>query len=77
MGGGFSEAYNKSYEMLEGRAGCDLGQRLKNKRERLKKNGATKTKIKTTCNLDIIEEDKKLKEIYTSIVKEMAIKYLK
>lgn len=75
--GGFSEAYIKSYEMLEGRAGCDLEKRLNNKIERLKKNGATKTKIRNTGKLDVIEEDKKLKEIYTSIVKEMAIKHLK
>ena len=42
----------------------------------MKKAGASKTAIDNANNLDIIGEDKKLKEIYTNIVKEMCVKYL-
>lgn len=63
------------YKALQERAGCDLKIRLKNMRGRLALEGATKTKIDNLNYLDVIEEDKKLIEIYTAIVKEMAIKY--
>jgi len=66
---------NESYETLELRTGCNLRIRLKNKRRRLYDAGATKTQIDKITRIDIIEEDKKLKEIYTAIIKEYAIKY--
>lgn len=65
----------KSYKELEKRAGCDLKTRVKRLKERLEKAGATKKVIKETGNIDVIERDKKLKEIYTSIIKDMLIKY--
>ncbi len=64
-----------TYKELESRAGCDLKVRLKNLKERLEKAGAKKNTIKDTGNLDVIEQDKKLKEIYTAIIKDMLVKY--
>lgn len=63
------------YKALQERAGCDLKIRLKNMRGRLALEGATKTKIDNLNYLDVIESDKKLIEIYVSIVKDMVIKY--
>ncbi|ARK32176.1 Rha family transcriptional regulator [Halalkalibacter krulwichiae] len=76
--GGF-EAYrnirNQSYERLEDRARCDLSIRLKNKRSNMALEGASKSKIEKTNNLDVIAGDARLTEIYLAIVKEMAIEY--
>ena len=74
--GDYRRPYNESYTELEKRAGCNLERRLNKKIERMEKAGATKTAINNTNNLDVINEDKKLKEIYTNIVKAMSIKYL-
>lgn len=62
------------YKALQERASCDLKIRLKNMRGRLALEGATKSKLNNLNFLDVISEDKKLIEIYTAIVKEMAIK---
>ncbi|MDY7990656.1 Rha family transcriptional regulator [Paenibacillus polymyxa] len=72
-GGVFRDLRTRSYEMLESRAKCDLNRRLRNLRDRLQETGATKTKISETNRLDVIEADPKLKEIYTTIVKELSI----
>lgn len=65
----------KTYKELEIRANCKLKTRLKNIKERLEKAGLSKTRILRTSYLEVIEQDKKLKEIYTMIVKEMLVKY--
>lgn len=65
-----------SYKLLEEKAGADLSTRLRNGKKRLKDAGATKTAQKEYCKLDCIEEDKRLKEIYTGIIKELRIKHL-
>lgn len=70
-----SEARNQSYKLLETRARCRLDTRLVNIRNRMAFNGATRSKIDATNNLDVIENVPRLKEIYTTIVKEMALKY--
>lgn len=69
----YKDIRSKSYEALEIRAKCDLNRRLANLRERLADSGATKTKINDTNRLDVIEADPRLKEIYTTIVKELSI----
>lgn len=71
----FSEVRTESYKALEHRAGVNLKQRLANMRNRLLEDGASQTKIKNLNNMDVIEQDKKLCEIYMSIVKEYFIKY--
>ena len=71
----FSVLRTEMYAELERRAGCDLNTRLRNKRLRMQENGCTKTEINNLNKMDIIEEDKKLREIFSKIVTEYEIKY--
>lgn len=73
FGGGYQDLRNRSYAMLEDRGRCDLDKRLRNLVERLEVQGATKTQLKKTTKMDVIEADPRLKEIYTTIVKELSI----
>ena len=63
------------YKALEKRSGCLIERRLDNLMTRALKNGMAPSKVKQLNSLDVIADDKKLIEIYTSIVKEMAIKH--
>lgn len=63
------------YSELEQRAGCDLSARLRNKKHRMEDGGFTKKQINDYNKMDIIEEDKKLREIFSKIVSEYEIKY--
>lgn len=65
--------WSKSYEILDERAHCELDKRLKNLRRRMETEGATKTNVAKANKLDVIETDARLKEIYTTIVKELSI----
>lgn len=69
----YRDIRSRSYEMLEHRGKCDLNRRLSNLRERLADSGATKTRINETNRMDVIESEPRLKEIYTTIVKELSI----
>lgn len=71
----FKTLNTEMYSELERRAGCDLCTRLRNKKQRMHDAGCTKTEIENTRKIDIIEEDKKLREIFTKIVSEYEIKY--
>lgn len=71
----FSVLRTEMYTELEYRAGCDLNTRLRNKRNRMSENGCTKTEINNLNKMDIIEEDKKLREIFSKIVTEYEIRY--
>lgn len=71
--GGFREVRTESYKLLEERGRCNLNIRVANLKERLAESGATKTKINDANRLDVIESDPRLKEIYTTIVKELSI----
>lgn len=73
MGGNYQELRNRSYAILEERARCDLDKRLRNLVERLEASGATKTQLRNTSRMDVIEADTRLKEIYTTVVKEISI----
>ena len=77
-GGGqeYSNIKTQSYGLLEDRAHCDLATRLRNLRARLELRGETQTKINNVNYLDVIETDPRIKEIYTTIVKELAIREL-
>ena len=63
------------YSELEHRAGCDLNRRIRNRRERMAESGCTKTEISALNKMDIIEDDKKLREIFSKIVAEYEIRY--
>lgn len=71
----FKTLNTEMYSDLERRAGCDLSTRLRNKKQRMHDAGCTKTEIENTRKIDIIEEDKRLREIFTKIVSEYEIKY--
>lgn len=63
------------YSELERRVGCDLSTRLRNKKQRMAEGAFTKKQINDYNRMDIIEEDKKLREIFTKIVTEYEIRY--
>jgi hypothetical protein len=54
-----------------------LSARVRNGRRRLEEAGASKTKVEAYCRMDVIEEDTRLKEIFTAIVKEYLVKYVR
>jgi prophage antirepressor-like protein len=72
----YREVRSESYKLLELRAGVNLERRLDNKRARMLKEGASKTAIDNTRKIDVIDEDKKLREIYGKIVGEFLIKFV-
>ncbi len=74
--GDYRATRNESYDILAERAACDLNARLRNLRRRLQDRGATKSRLDALSRMDVIESDKRLKEIYTAVVKEMTIKYI-
>lgn len=76
LGGGdkYRELRRDSYAELERRAGCDLDRRLANLKERAV-GRIPKKAYEALCNLDVIGEDKKLREIYWAIIRELAVKY--
>lgn len=71
----FSALRAEMYAELEKRAGCDLNTRLRNKRNRMQESGCTKTEINNLNKMDVIDEDKKLREIFSKIVSEYEIQY--
>jgi len=75
-GRSYSELKNDSYELLGDRTGVKLAIRVNNARDRLKEAGATKASIEAYVTLSAIEDDKKLRELYTAILKEMSVKHL-
>ena len=73
--GDHKDARNILYTELNNRTGSDIHRRLKFKKDRLIKAGATKTVIGKTNLMDVIEDDDKLREVFTLIVKEAYMKY--
>ncbi len=71
----YSEITNESYVRLEAKARCNLNTRLENRKKNMIAQGLGKTTVKRLNKLDIIEADHRLKQIYISVVKDMAIKY--
>lgn len=71
----FKVLRNDMYTELEHRAGCDLNTRLRNLKKRLYESGAAKTEINNCRKIDVIEKDKKLREIFSKIVSEYEIQY--
>ena len=67
--------YLDIYDELENRAGVNLTRRYDNLIDRLYERGASNSVISRMNYIDVIAEDKKLIEIYTSVVKEWCIRY--
>ena len=74
-GAEFRMLRTEMYQELERRAGCDLSTRLRSKRNRMQEKGCTKATINALNKMDIIDDDKKLREIFSKIVTEYEIKY--
>lgn len=74
-GGGeaYREVNSEVFQLVDERAGVSLATRLTNKRRRMADEGVCKSRRDKLTKVDVIAEDKKLIEIYTAIVKEMAI----
>jgi hypothetical protein len=66
---------NESYEILEQRANAKLNIRVNNKKQKMALEGAKKSNLDKVTKIDVINDDKRLLEIYLAVVKEMAIKY--
>lgn len=73
--GAYQEIQAAIYEEVDRRAGSSLKIRLTNLRNRMAGEGVSKSKRDKTNKLDVIEKDKKLKQIYLAAVKDFAIKY--
>ena len=71
----YQEIQTAIYEEVDRRAGSSLKTRLTNLRNRMAGEGISKSKRDKTNKLDVIESDKRLKEIYLSVVKDFSIKY--
>ncbi len=69
---GIHDIYIQLYDQLESRAGADLDARLRNRHNRMIQNGMSQTAVNKINKLDIIEDDKKLKEIFTAILREFS-----
>lgn len=72
----FKQLRFEVYTELDRRAGVNTAQRLKNRRDRMREDGMSITAINNTNRMDIIEDDKKLREIFGKIVEDYQIKYL-
>lgn len=75
VSGAYSDIRNEIYLEVDRRAGAKLKVRLQFLRDRMRREGESKSKIDKTNKLDVLEKDKRLREIYIAIVKEFAIKY--
>jgi anti-repressor protein len=77
--GGTSEMYkevrDESYRLLNERAGSKLSIRLTNMKRKVLEETGSKSKADKVSKIDVIATDKKLIEIYISVVTKMAIKY--
>ncbi len=65
----------ESYERLNQKRACRLTQRVAYAKETALQNGATKTVINSINRLTVISEDRDLKPIYETVIKEMMIAY--
>jgi Rha family phage regulatory protein len=71
----YQEVWSMLYDDIEKRAHCDLSKRISNGRFRLQNIGAPKSAVEAYGRLDVIENEPRLREIFTTIVKEYTIKY--
>lgn len=68
----YTETWEKLYGQLEIRAGCNLATLQTRRRNRARIAGATASAVNAINRLDCIAADKRLREIFTGIVKEFS-----
>lgn len=71
----YAKPRSEVYEALKERANCRPNVLVNNLKKRALENGMAPSKASKLNILDVLENDPRLREIYVSIVKEMAIKY--
>lgn len=71
----YQEIQTAIYDEVDRRAGSSLKTRLTNLKNRMAGEGVSKSKRDKMNKLDVIDSDKRLKEIYLAVVKDFAIKY--
>lgn len=73
----YQNLFSDMYTELEHAARCDLAARQRNKQERMRKAGCTKTDVqKETTKIAVVEEDPKLRQIFEDIVRKYSMKYI-
>ena len=73
----FQTLFTEMYGELEKKAGCDLSARQRNKQDRMNNGGSRKSDIdRDTTKIAVIEDDKRLKQIFDDIVRRYAVKYV-
>lgn len=71
----YSKPRNEVYEALKERANCRPSVLINNLKKRALENGMAPSKADKLNILDVLENDPRLREIYITIVKEMAIRH--
>ncbi len=71
---GYQEMWDILYKQLEADARCNLNRRVINAKQRMAEEGVTKSKRRKYCKLSAIEDDAKLKRIFTNIIERILIK---
>lgn len=69
FGNKYAAARNESYRRLSDRAGCRLDQQLRNAISRAEERGCTKAQTNQINKLSVIMQNKRLKDIYVSVIK--------
>nr|WP_312578245.1 antA/AntB antirepressor family protein [Sedimentibacter sp.] len=72
--GDYQAPRTEAYEALKVRGACRPNILVDNLKSRALKNGMSQSKIDKLCLLDVLENEPRLREIYISIVKEMAVR---
>ena len=67
----YTSVYNKAYRELEKVCHCNLWQRVSNIKNRMRKQGATRTMVEKIGRMDAIERSSDLKEPFINIVERM------
>lgn len=75
FGNRYAAARNESYQRLTTKASCRLDQKVRNAIARAEEKGSTQAQKNNINKLTVIMADKRLKEIYVGVIKEMMIAY--
>lgn len=71
----YQTIWRESYKRLTDKAGCNLNLLLRNARKRAENNGATKAQVNNISKLTVISNNKRLRGLYISVIKEMTVAY--
>ena len=71
----YQQVYLESYDRLERMADCDLSELVAEAKEKAKREGASKTKIKNISRQTVIAGDPMLRKKYESVIRDMLLVY--